>query len=193
MTLAEPALLRAVLLGGLVAHKVLWEILKRREGRRLTPARRPAPLVVVKALKVVVLAFLVVQAALLDLLPIAVDSVALRGVGVALFLTGLVVAMIARVQLGGNWVDLEEYRVVPGQSLVARGLYGFVRHPIYAGDLLLLVGLELALNSWLVLGVLPIAVAVVRQAMAEEALLRRALPGYAEYSARTRRFLPFLV
>jgi protein-S-isoprenylcysteine O-methyltransferase Ste14 len=95
--------------------------------------------------------------------------------------------------LGKNWVDLEDYQVLPEQLLVTEGIYRYVRHPIYTGDVLLLVGLELALNSWLVVAVLiPLAV-FVRQALAEEALLSRVFPEYAAYCQRTKRFIPFLV
>jgi protein-S-isoprenylcysteine O-methyltransferase Ste14 len=61
------------------------------------------------------------------------------------------------------------------------------------GDVILLVGLEIALNSWLVLAVIPVILVVVRQANAEEELLKRALPGYAEYCVRTKRFIPLIL
>jgi protein-S-isoprenylcysteine O-methyltransferase Ste14 len=88
---------------------------------------------------------------------------------------------------------VEEAQVLPEQQVVSSGIYGYIRHPIYTGDLLLLAGLELALNSWLVLGVLAPLVMVVRRAKAEEAILSRALPEYADYTARTKRFIPFVV
>jgi len=59
--------------------------------------------------------------------------------------------------------------------------------------LLLLFGLELALNSWLVLGVFVLAAAVYRQVLKEERVLLEQLPGYADYCARTRRFIPFVL
>jgi protein-S-isoprenylcysteine O-methyltransferase Ste14 len=143
--------------------------------------------------KVLVLLFLVGQTAILDVLPIDAEPGLLRGLGLVLFLCGLAMAVSARLQLGRNWVDLEEYRLLPGQALVARGLYRYVRHPIYAGDIMLLAGLELALRSWLVLAIVPLAILVIRQARAEEGLLLRSLPGYAEYCRRTKRFIPLLV
>jgi protein-S-isoprenylcysteine O-methyltransferase Ste14 len=76
--------------------------------------------------------------------------------------------------------------------LVAHGIYRWVRHPIYAGDLLLLLGLELALNSWAALGVLPLALYVRQKAAGEERDLARTLAGYDDYCRRTARFLPFL-
>lgn len=195
MPLTEPIVLRGILLAGLLAHKLLWEVLKRRpapgsssprgSGGRLTVAT--------KAVKTLVLLFLIGQTIFLDVLPIATEPGVLRGIGFVLFLIGLGMAAGGRLQLGRNWADLEDYTILPGQVLVAGGLYRYVRHPIYAGDVILLAGLELALNSWLVLAVLPLIVLVVRQARAEEALLIRTLPGYGEYCGRTKRFIPLIV
>lgn len=194
MWLIEPGI-RGLLLMGLIAHKVVWEVLKRRDGRNVGTAPRSGGSLTtaVKVVKVLVLLFLVVQTAILDVLPIDAEPELLRGLGLVLFLCGLAMAVSARLQLGRNWVDLEEYRLLPGQALVARGLYRYVRHPIYAGDIMLLAGLELALRSWLVLAIVPLAIVVIRQARAEEALLLRSLPGYAEYCRRTKRFIPLLV
>ena len=76
--------------------------------------------------------------------------------------------------------------------VVDRGLYRFIRHPIYAGDLLLLAGLELSLNSWLVVGVALLTPVVMWKAMQEEKGLMTSVNGYAEYAQRTRRFVPWV-
>ncbi|MGH2625159.1 MAG: methyltransferase family protein [Anaerolineales bacterium] len=187
-----PDLVRLLLFLGLVAHKAVWEILKR-AGRLERPAAVAAPLRLVKALKVVVLAFLLVQTLFLEIAPISAAPGRLQILGGALYLLGLGVAIAARVQLGRNWLDLESFDVLPSQTIVDRGIYRYVRHPIYTGDLLLVTGLELALNSWLVLAVVPLAAFVVRQVLAEETLLSRRLPSYARYCAGTKRFIPFVV
>jgi protein-S-isoprenylcysteine O-methyltransferase len=114
----------------------------------------------------------------------------LRAVGIAIYTLGLMMAVVARCQLGRNWSDIEKSRVKRDHMLVAHGIYRWVRHPIYAGDLLLL-GLELALNSWAALGVLPLALYVRQKAAGEERDLARTL-GYDDYWRRTGRFLPFL-
>jgi protein-S-isoprenylcysteine O-methyltransferase Ste14 len=81
---------------------------------------------------------------------------------------------------------------LPSQGVVASGVYAYVRHPIYVGDLLLLLGLELALNSWLVAGVLILAPVVVLKAIKEERMLAEELPGYDSYCHRSKRFIPFV-
>jgi len=79
------------------------------------------------------------------------------------------------------------------QALVTSGIYKYIRHPIYTGDMLLLLGLELALNSWLVLGVVLVVAVVVRQALAEETLLSAMVPNYKDYRRRTKMFIPGVV
>lgn len=198
--IVSPTILRAILFLGLVFHKILWEALKRRAQRSAQHAQQQpgaqagGPLKrLLKTAKGLALVFIVVQTLFLEVFPIAEDPSWLSVIGTALYAVGLATAVIGRVQLGGNWANLEDYQVLPGQSLVMRGLYRYIRHPIYAGDVLLLLGLELALNSWLALGIPLLLLVVIRQASEEEALLSRALPDYDAYRARTKRFIPFVL
>ena len=191
VALQAPDALRLAMLLGLVAHKGLWEVLKRRD--RAAPRAVAPSIRLVKLGKMAVLTFLLAQTLCLEVLPIAREPGALRPVGAAIFAAGLATAMIGRVQLGRNWVDLEDAQVLPEQSVVEQGIYRYVRHPIYTGDLALLFGLELALDSWLVLGVGLLAPVVVRRTLAEEVLLAERLAGYRAYCARTKRFIPFVV
>jgi protein-S-isoprenylcysteine O-methyltransferase Ste14 len=192
MSVHPPDLVRLLLFLGLVFHKAVWEVLKRAS---LPRGRAPVPhrLRLMKALKVLVLACLLVQTLFLDILPISAAPAGLQLLGGGLYLLGLGLAVAARVQLGRNWLDIESPDVLPGQTIVDRGIYRYVRHPIYAGDLFLVAGLELALNSWLVLGVVPLALFVFRRVLAEESLLLRTFPSYARYCATTKRFIPFVV
>ncbi len=191
--------LRGYLLTGLIAHKLLWEVLKRSAaGQSAERSDRSAPLSVrvlaIKAVKIAILAGLVAQTFLPDvLLPIRDDPNLVQGVGVAIYTLGWLVAVAGRIQLGKNWSNIETATVLGGQKVVDGGLYRHVRHPIYTGDLLLLLGLELALNSWLVLAVVALAPVVLAQAVREEKLLLVNLPGYREYCARTKRFIPYVV
>jgi len=188
-------LFRAYLLAGLVAHKVVWEILKRRQGGSAGVQPKPSswsPLLV-KTAKTGVLLGILLQTVTPEIFPITSDPTGLRVVGVSVYTLGLFVAIAGRLQLGRNWADIESPVVLEHQRVVATGLYRYIRHPIYVGDILLLVGLELCLNSWLVLGVIPLVPIVVWRAVREEALLANALAGYEAYRAHTRRFVPFVV
>jgi protein-S-isoprenylcysteine O-methyltransferase Ste14 len=117
---------------------------------------------------------------------------ALQIVGMVIYCVGLATAILGRIQLGANWSNLEDYQVLQEQSLVTHGVYRYIRHPIYTGDFLLLLGLQLALNSWLVLGVLILLPIIIRQTSAEEHLMAHAFPQYNAYRARTKRFIPYL-
>ncbi|MGH7124777.1 MAG: methyltransferase family protein [Stellaceae bacterium] len=79
-----------------------------------------------------------------------------------------------------------------GQTVVTTGPYAHVRHPMYAGGLLMFLGIPLQLGSWL--GLAGVAVLVpplgFRMVM-EERTLAAELEGYREYAARVRyRMIP---
>ena len=82
--------------------------------------------------------------------------------------------------------------VAPEQPLVSTGPYGVVRHPMYAGSLVMLLATPIALGSWW--GLLPalcLVACIVWRIVAEEEFLVRHLPGYAEYRQRVRyRLVP---
>jgi protein-S-isoprenylcysteine O-methyltransferase Ste14 len=80
------------------------------------------------------------------------------------------------------------------QKLIDTGPYALVRHPMYAGALVLLGGTPLALGSFWGLAALPPFVAVIIwRLLDEEALLAQQLPGYAAYRSKTRyRLIPFV-
>jgi protein-S-isoprenylcysteine O-methyltransferase Ste14 len=74
-----------------------------------------------------------------------------------------------------------------GHQLVDTGPYRFVRHPGYAATLFGVFAGGLALGSWLALvPLLVLGVLFVRRLLIEEEMLRRELPGYAEYAERVR-------
>ncbi len=187
--------IRIFLFVGLIVHKLVWEVLKRRS-QKAHSTQKSAPnfmVSIIKIGKMSVLGFLLIQTLFLELLPISHNPSGIKTIGLCLYFAGLVTAILGRLKLGDNWVDLEEYQVMPDQDLVRQGIYRYVRHPIYGGDLLLILGLQLALNSWLVLMVVPLFVIVFRQTLAEEEVLARAFPHYREYCRRTKRFVPFLL
>ncbi|MGE3167614.1 MAG: isoprenylcysteine carboxylmethyltransferase family protein [Pyrinomonadaceae bacterium] len=173
-------------------HKVIWEVLRQRADDKPVESKA-LTLTLIKGIKISILLGVIVQIWLpADVFPIAVNSLPVRSVGVVVYTLGLITAIAARIQLGKNWANIETGQVLERQSVVAKGVYGYVRHPIYVGDLLLLFGLELALNSWLVLGVLILAPIVMLKAVKEEQMLINALPGYAAYCSRSKRFIPFV-
>lgn len=81
-----------------------------------------------------------------------------------------------------------------GQVLIDTGLYGRIRHPLYLGFLLFLVGLALWLESYASVLALPLVFAsLVARIFVEERTLRETLPGYAGYMGKVRyRLVPFV-
>lgn len=79
-----------------------------------------------------------------------------------------------------------------GQKVIDTGPYAVVRHPMYAGAFLYMLGTPLVLGSWIGLVALPLIVGfLIVRIFIEEATLRKGLPGYCEYTARVRyRLVP---
>jgi protein-S-isoprenylcysteine O-methyltransferase Ste14 len=84
--------------------------------------------------------------------------------------------------------------IAEGQHLVDTGPYAVVRHPMYAGALILIAGIPLALGSWW--GLIPAALlfpVIAWRLVREEAFLAANLAGYADYRGRVRwRLAPFI-
>ena len=82
-----------------------------------------------------------------------------------------------------------------GQRVIDTGLYGLVRHPFYAGMLLVYAGWALALGSYAALIAASFfLIMTLARIVIEEAFLRKALPDYAAYAARVRaRLIPYLL
>ena len=85
-------------------------------------------------------------------------------------------------------------RVEQGQQLVDTGLYGVVRHPMYAATLLLFLSMPLILGSILsLLVMLAYPILIARRIENEEQVLLRDLPGYRAYRNKVRwRLVPFI-
>jgi protein-S-isoprenylcysteine O-methyltransferase Ste14 len=82
--------------------------------------------------------------------------------------------------------------VAQNQRVVSTGPYAIVRHPMYAGGLLVFIGTPLALDSyWGLVASIAVLPALIWRLLDEERLLSRNLPGYAEYCAKVRwRLIP---
>jgi protein-S-isoprenylcysteine O-methyltransferase Ste14 len=79
----------------------------------------------------------------------------------------------------------------PDGQLITSGPYRKVRHPMYSSLLLMMTGIALYnLHSVNFLGLVMVVIAVLGKVLIEERLLRARFPEYAEYAARTPRFLP---
>lgn len=84
--------------------------------------------------------------------------------------------------------------VQQGQIVVDSGLYGIVRHPMYAASLLLFLSMPLVLGSiFSFLVMLAYPPLIIRRIHGEERLLKKELPGYEDYMERVKyRLIPFV-
>jgi protein-S-isoprenylcysteine O-methyltransferase Ste14 len=121
--------------------------------------------------------------------------------------TGLGVATVGLIMFAASWVVVSlvmrenafaapvvKHQKERGQVVVRTGPYRIVRHPMYAGAILLMVGMPLWLGSWagVVLSAVPLSTVILRL-LSEERFLRRELPGYTEYTQKVRwRLVPFV-
>jgi protein-S-isoprenylcysteine O-methyltransferase Ste14 len=110
-------------------------------------------------------------------------------IGDVLTAVGLGVVMLVAIQNSGAAATV---RVEADQKLISTGLYGLVRHPMYTGNVIMMIGIPLALGSyWGLVFVMagPIALAV--RIRDEEKLLKEELDGYREYTQKVRyRLVP---
>lgn len=80
------------------------------------------------------------------------------------------------------------------QQVVSTGVYGFVRHPMYLGGILLFIGTPMLLGSiyGVVIGVL-ISLLLVTRIVGEERMLVKELDGYADYRKKVKyRLIPLI-
>ena len=117
----------------------------------------------------------------------------LASVGLVVFTLGWTVIAVA-LRANPFAVTVVRLQGERRHTVVDAGIYGVVRHPMYAGNLLVNVGLSSWLGSYaaVLFAAVPLGLLVVRIAL-EERFLRRELPGYRSYTARVPyRLLPGL-
>jgi protein-S-isoprenylcysteine O-methyltransferase Ste14 len=113
--------------------------------------------------------------------------------GAALTFAGIAFAIWARVSIAGNWSS--DVTLKRDHELIVNGPYAFVRHPIYTGILLALIGTGLAVGEWrAALAVALAAAAFWRKLGIEEAVMRRQFgEAYVRYAARVPALIPFVL
>jgi len=84
--------------------------------------------------------------------------------------------------------------VEKNQKVISTGLYGFVRHPMYIGVIIMFVPTPIALGSyWGLIPMTTIPIALVFRIINEEKVLSKDLPGYKDYCQKTRyRLIPYV-
>jgi protein-S-isoprenylcysteine O-methyltransferase Ste14 len=117
----------------------------------------------------------------------------LKAIGLVLFVVAflLLFGALKENTFAAPVIKMQKER---GQKVISTGLYGFVRHPMYTGGLLLLISGPLLLGSLygLVLGLL-LSITLAVRSIGEEAMLKEELDGYIDYAKRIKwRLIPFV-
>lgn len=114
-----------------------------------------------------------------------------HGVGIAICAPGLAI-IVAALAAMGRVMQVSPQPKADGR-LVTRGVYAWLRHPMYTGILFIVVGLLVRTPS-LAAGIVgaTLAVLLVAKSRFEESLLMARYPDYTEYRRRTWGVIPFL-
>jgi protein-S-isoprenylcysteine O-methyltransferase Ste14 len=119
-------------------------------------------------------------------------NAALEGIGLAVFLLGLALAVWARVYLGRNWGMPMSQKDDP--ELVTTGPYSRVRHPIYSGIIIGMIGTTIAISLYWLVAVVLLGGYFLYSAVVEERLMARLFPdSYPQYKESTKMLIPFVL
>jgi protein-S-isoprenylcysteine O-methyltransferase Ste14 len=112
--------------------------------------------------------------------------------GVIITAAGLGFAIWARTYLGRNWSGVVSVKV--GHELIRSGPYRWVRHPIYSGMILAMVGTALARHQ--VRGVVAVVLLYagfkIKSRIEEQTMAATFGPEYADYMSGTGAIVPRL-
>lgn len=121
-------------------------------------------------------------------LPLKVPAASLAGLALTAF--GIALSIWARITLGANWSGVVTLK--KDHQLIRTGLYRWIRHPIYTGILVAMIGTALIkghLRGWL--GFAVILATFYFKARREEGFLRQEFgQGFEEHMRNTGMFLP---
>ena len=119
------------------------------------------------------------------------EGPALEIIGVVLAVAGVGFAISARHELGANWSSAVTIKT--GHRLIRSGPYAIVRNPIYAGDIVIILGMALALGELRgLLGLALMVAAVWHKGRTEERFLLAEFGAeYADYQRDVGFLVPF--
>ena len=116
----------------------------------------------------------------------------LLGIGLAIFVLGLALAVWARVYLGRNWGMPMSQKADP--ELVTTGPYGRIRHPIYSGIILGMVGTAIAVSPYWLIAVAIVGAYFLVSAVVEERTMAKLFPAaYPPYQRATKILIPYVL
>ena len=116
----------------------------------------------------------------------------LQGIGLIIFVLGLALAVWARIYIGRNWGMPMSEKAEP--ELVTTGPYRVIRHPIYSGIILAMVGTTVAVSPYWLIAVVLLGAYFIYSAVMEERYLTGQFPdAYPRYQQSTKMLIPFVL
>jgi protein-S-isoprenylcysteine O-methyltransferase Ste14 len=116
----------------------------------------------------------------------------LQGIGLSVFLLGLALAVWARIYLGRNWGTPMSQKADP--ELVKTGPYRSIRHPIYSGIILAMIGTTIAVSLYWLIAVAVLGAYFLYSAVVEERFMASRFPDtYPAYKRSTKMLIPFIL
>ncbi len=110
-------------------------------------------------------------------------------IGLVIFIGGVVLAVWAKLSMGSSWGRPAQHNIKIQSTLVTRGPFAFSRNPIYVGLLLLFLGFEITLQSYLIILIFLLILVVFLAVTKEEKLLEKYFgKDYLEYKKSVPRF-----
>lgn len=127
----------------------------------------------------------------INILPIPHTSMStyIERTGLIFYFAGFAFAIWGRLSMGTNWGIPAQHDISKQKHLVTSGAFNYSRNPIYTGLLVMFLGFELALGSWLIILVIPCALYIRKIIEREEIFMGKYFGDeWEEYKERVTRF-----
>ena len=120
------------------------------------------------------------------------DIWGVRILGFALLISGVSLYFISRFKLGKFFS--EAIRIKPEHRLITSGVYRYIRHPIYLGEILYFLSIPMIFISayGFIIMLVSVPMLINRIGFEEKALFSEFGQAYTEYARRTKRLIPFI-
>ena len=114
-------------------------------------------------------------------------------IGMTLTILGLIIRITSILTLKQQFT----YTVtkIENHELIESGLYKFIRHPGYLGQLIIFVGISTALSNWLsvVFMMIPVSIGFLYRITVEEKFMKEQMgQKYVDYQKKTKRLIPMI-
>ncbi|MBI5123256.1 isoprenylcysteine carboxylmethyltransferase family protein [Candidatus Roizmanbacteria bacterium] len=184
-------ILRLATLALLIIWRIYWFI-HTKEAALKKPKTDNTPRIVEQIYNLLATAYVIIN--LLGFVIFPFKNILIQILGFILVILGFAEGVSARKILDSNWTESFEYQIKKKHKLITKGIYQYVRHPIYGGLILMPTGALLVSGSFtFIAGLIIMLFATEIFAKREEKLLTKHFGRkYIEYKKTTKKFIPFI-